>query len=386
MKILQVIPYFYPAWRFGGPVRVAYDISKKLVELGHSVTVYTSDIIDQNSRVGSHIKEVNGINVFYLKNMSIYAAKFKIYITPSLVSVLKKDVKSFDIVHIHGNRTSLNPVLYYFLKKNSVPYIVQAHGGIPRVGRIKIKWIYDRVFGFRFLRDASRVVALNRLEANQYKSMGVSEEKIVIVPNGINLSEYSYLPSKGSFRKKYGIKKDEKIVLYLGRINKSKGLDLLADAFSVVSKSVRNVRLVLVGPDDGYMAMLSKIISDLDLDEKVLMTGFVETQDKLAALVDGDVFVTPRFSGFPITFLEACLACCPIVTTSNELDWIHNNVGYVVQNSTAILAEAISTILEDRAIREMFESNCKSMILKFNVFSSTTQLEKVYEEVLRDRL
>ena len=56
-------------------------------------------------------------------------------------------------------------------------------------------------------------------------------------------------------------------------------------------------------------------------------------KEKITIFVDADVFVTPSFSGFPVTFLEACACSTPIITTNkgDELDWIHNKVGYVVE-------------------------------------------------------
>ena len=61
-------------------------------------------------------------------------------------------------------------------------------------------------------------------------------------------------------------------------------------------------------------------MSALGVGGKVLLTGFVDKEDKLSALIDSDVFVASHFYGFPVTFLEACVAGCPIVITSDELD------------------------------------------------------------------
>ncbi|MFZ7136936.1 MAG: glycosyltransferase [archaeon] len=381
MKILQVIPYFYPAWKFGGPVSVAYSISKELVERGHFVTVYTSDIVDEKTRVDNTFQTVDGVDVFYFKNLSLYAAKRKMFITPSLVSAVKDNVNSFDIVHIHGNRTSQSLILHYFLKKNSVPYIVQAHGGLPRISGNRLTRLYDLFFGYNLLRKASKVVALSRVEVEQYVAMGVPEEKTEIIPNGIDLSEYTNLPPEGSFKNKFGIGDDEKIVLYVGRIHESKGLGLLAHAFKIVSETVSNVRFVIVGPDDGYASEFSRLISGLGLEEKVLLAGFVEKRDKLAAFVDGDVFVTPRFYGFPVTFLESCLAGCPIVTASNELDWINNNVGYVTEYFSGALAKAITTLLQDEQINRRFRNNCRRMIKDYDISTVTHKLENLYKAV-----
>ncbi len=68
--------------------------------------------------------------------------------------------------------------------------------------------------------------AVTETEAQQYMDIGVSQDKIDIVPNWISLSEYEELPLKGEFRKQYGMGNDDTIVLYLGRINKIKGIEL----------------------------------------------------------------------------------------------------------------------------------------------------------------
>jgi glycosyltransferase involved in cell wall biosynthesis len=95
---------------------------------------------------------------------------------------------------------------------------LQVHGSLPRIGaKQQLKWIYDVLFGYRLLRDASKVIALTRVEAEQYRRMGVPEEKIAIIPNGIDLSEYAELPPKGVFKKKFNIPEDRKIILYLGQ-------------------------------------------------------------------------------------------------------------------------------------------------------------------------
>jgi glycosyltransferase involved in cell wall biosynthesis len=233
------------------------------------------------------------------------------------------------------------------------------------------------------LNDASKVIALTRTEAQQYRSIGVPKEKIEIIPWGIDLSEYANLPPKGSFKKKFGMDEDKKIVLYLGRVHESKGLRLLAEAFSIVAKEFDNVRLVIVGPDDGYATTFSRLISHLGIEEKVILTGFVKKNDKLAALGDSDVFVTPRFYGFPVTFLEACLAECPIVTTSDELDWIHDNVGYVVENSPVALAEGVSNVLQDEWVQRRFRNNCRYIIKNFDISTVTARLEDTYKCVRR---
>jgi glycosyltransferase involved in cell wall biosynthesis len=318
LKILQVIPYFYPAWRFGGPVRVAYDISRKLVERGHSVVVYTSDIREKNTRMGTVYSKIGGVDVFYFKNLCLSAAKRNLFVTPSLMPAVKNNAKFFDVVHIHGNRTTQSPVLHHFLKKSSVPYVVQAHGGLPIIGGHRLKQLYDLFFGHELLKDASKVIALTRTEVQKYRCMGVPKEKIEVIPNGIDLSEYADLPPKGCFKKKFGIDESKKTILYLGRINRIKGIDFLIRAYASLIKDMNcnNALLVIAGPDDGYLNEAKSLASSLGVSNSVLFTGSMYGRDKIEAYIDSDVYVLPSiYETFPMTVLEAYACGKPVIAS-----------------------------------------------------------------------
>lgn len=382
MRILQIIPHFYPARAFGGVVRCVYEFSRELVRRGHEVTIHTANALNFRTdfKVSKEEYYIDSIKVRYFRNVARLGG---LYISPGMIHTSRKEIQNSDIIHMHGYRTFQNIITHFYARKYKRPYVLSAHGSLPRIiARQKLKWIYDVFSGFGLLKDASRTIALSQLESQQYRNMGVAQEKIEVIPNGISLSDYNSLSPKGSFRKKFSIDEDEKIILYLGRIHKSKGLDLLAHAFSIVVRDLSNVKLVAVGPDDGYVATFYRLISDLEIEKKVILTGFVKKRDKLAALSDSDVFVTPYFLGFPFTFLEACLMECPIITTSNELDWVHDNVGYVVENSPTAFAKAISSILHDEETRERFKNNCRHVIKNFDISKVTSQLEEAYKSVL----
>jgi len=383
-----VIPYYYPAWQFGGPVRVAYELSKELVERGLSVTVYTSDIVDEKTRVDNSFQKVDGVDVFYFKNLSLYAAKRKMFVTPSMLFAVKDRIKSFDVVHIHGNRTTQSPILHYFLKKNSVPYIVQAHGGLPMISGNRLKRLYDLFFGHNLLKDASKVIALSRVEAEQYRSMGVPEEKIEVIPNGIDLSEYAVLPPKGCFKKKFGISDDEKIVLYLGRIHRIKGIDILVKAFTNVIKKLDAVRLVIVGPDDGYLREVKALIKTLNIDDNVLITGPLYGKDKLEAYVDAEVYVLPsRYETFPMTVLEAYACGKPVIASKvgGLPDLVTNGqTGLLVDPGNIVqLTKNILYLLDhaDGAI-EMGLQGKQFVKENFTIKKVTDKLQGLYSDVL----
>jgi len=389
MRILQVYPYYYPAWNYGGVTRVVYEISKRLCEMGHDVTVYTTDALDSKSRIRikSNPTIINGVKTFYFKNLSNYLTyKHHIPLPLEMPLKIKNEVKRYDIVHLHGYHHMLNVIVHYYAKKIGVPYVLQPHGSLPRIiEKQRLKKLYDWVWGYKILKDASKVIALTKTEAEQCKMMGVDEDKIEIIPNGIDLSEYENLPGRGEFRKKYLL--NEKIILYLGRIHKIKGPDLLARAFAELSKEIDNVKLVIAGPDDGYLTSLKKLVADLEISDKVLFTGPLYGEEKLRAYVDADVYVLPSvYETFPVSVLEACACGVPVIVTDRcgIADIIDNKVEYVVEYNKDQLKDAIIKVLSDEGLRRRFGEEGKRLVReKFGWDVVVAKVENIYRNVTR---
>ena len=390
MRILQVTPTFVPS-KFGGVKVVSYTLSKALVKKGHEVTVYTTDADMGHSRLRNikNIKNLEGLNVIYFKNINNWLAfKYRLFLPLGMGSAIRKDITNFDIIHLHDYRSFLCGITHHYAKKCGIPYVLQAHGSVlPTFQKQRLKKIFDLFFGYRILKDATKVIALTKTEAEQYKKMGVDEDKIEIVPNGIDLSEYENLPEKGEFRKKYGIREDEKIISYLGRIHKIKGVDLLVKAFADLTKDLEDVRLVIVGPDDGFLSTLKRQIGDLKCGDKVLFTGPLFERDKLEAYVDADVYVLPSvYEIFGITVLEAWACGTPVIVTARcgIADIIDGKVGCVVGYDKDQLRVAILKILSDEGLRRRFGKEGKSLVIeKFGWAEVILDVEKIYLRLIQ---
>lgn len=361
-----MIPYFYPAEFFGGPVKIAFDLGKELVKRGNEVFVYTSDALDLNNRVKKKEIELEGMRVHYFKNLSMFSVKTsRLFLTPEMCKQLYLDLSSldsFDIIHVHEYSTYQNIIVRQLAKKYGVPYVLQAHGSLPKIGREGRRWLFDAFFGHRLLKDASRVIALNRMEVDQYSLAGVPLEKIALVPNGIDLSQFADLPNRGCFRKKFGLDENKQILLFLGRLNKIKGLDTLAIAFKQVVEQSKNVTLVIAGPDDGYLNSLKNLVSSLKIGDNVLLVGPLYGDNKLSAYVDADVYVLPStYETFPVTILEAYACSKPVIAS---------NVGslndLVLEEVTGLLVEAGSADKLARSIISLLNNPKKAVEMGLN--------------------
>jgi glycosyltransferase involved in cell wall biosynthesis len=373
MNILQVLHFSTPAR--GGSVVVPCSLSKHLAKREHEVTIFTTDFEFDKE----YAKSLDGVRVvpFHcIANIGL------MLISPEMKGQLKKEIRDFDVIHMHSFRSYQNILTHHYAKKYEIPYILQAHGSVlPIFQKQRLKKIFDIFFGYRILRDASKVIALTKTEAEQYKKMGVDEDKIEIVPNGIDLSEYDNLPKRGEFRKKYGIREDEKMILYLGRIHKIKGIDLLVAAFADLIKELDDVRLVIVGPDDGFLSTLKRQIGDFKIGDKILFTGPLYERDKLKAYVDADVYVLPSvYETFPVTVLEACACGTPVIVTDRcGIVDIVDKVGCVAEYDKGKLRDAISKVLSDEGLRRSFgEEGGRLVREEFGWGEVVKKVEEVY--------
>jgi glycosyltransferase involved in cell wall biosynthesis len=254
-----------------------------------------------------------------------------------------------------------------------------------------VKWIYDAFFGYRLLKNASKVITLSNVEAEQYKAMGVPEDKITIIPNGIDLSEYAELPPKGSFKKKFSIPEDKKIILYLGRIHKIKGIDFLIRAYAHLKNEMnfKDATLVIAGPDDGYLSEAKSLVHNLGVSNLVMFTGLLSEKDKIKAYVDASIvtYLGP-FEPYGLVPLEAAACETPvIVTQGTPMAEIVNRgkFGFSVKYGDIIsLASMIHRVLNDEELAENLGKNGRKYVLNNLGWDRIVEkYEQVYEEVAK---
>jgi glycosyltransferase involved in cell wall biosynthesis len=388
MKILQVIPYFYPAWSYGGPPRSTYGLCKELVKRGHKVTVFTTDALDRHNRIKEKQETVDGIEIRRFSNLNNYVAfRHRIFLSPGMISAMREELKNYDVIHLNEFRTLQNLLAHHYAMKYRVPYIVQPRGSLVNIlAKQRLKSLFDIMGGRRLIQDATRLVALAHLELPQFISYGVDEGKMDIVPNGIDLAEYQKLPPKGEFRQKYGIDAEQRVILFLGRVHRSKGIDLLIKAFSGVAGDFSEARLVIAGPDDGFLPSLKNLVGELKLEDKVVFTGGLYGEQKLAAYIDADVYTLPSFyESFGISVFEALACGTPVVVTDRcgIANIVRDKGGLVVPYEAASIENALRQMLGNEQERQHYGREGQALVrAKYGWGAIAEEMEKVYERCL----
>jgi len=361
------------------------------------VSIYTTDAFagqrisrHARSKIGDDVVYMDGIKIYEFKSLKIIASTFHahLYISPAMISIVRKNICMFDVIHLHEYRTFQNIIVGYYARKKGIPYVIQAHGSLPLLmANQRQKMLFDMLWGRRLLEGATKIVASTLVEAQQYQSMGIKKEKIVVVPNAIDLSDFQEPPLKGSFRAKHNLQPKDKIILFLARIHKIKGLDLLAEAFAELLHEKDDVILVIAGPDFGYLDCMKRIVHKLGIEDKVLFTGPLYGSDKLEAFADADVYVLPSiYETFPVSVLEACACGTPVIVTDRcgIANMIDGQVGYAVPFDKDRLKAAFVMMLNDEKKRAKFGEQGRLLVHeRFTWSKVANQMENIYSSCLQ---
>jgi len=355
MKILHVIGNISP--RFGGPAVVCKEMCHELSEAGHEVVVYTTNADYPHGTLDVPVNKPVSQGKYYIYYFSI---QFEPYLfSLNLLANLFRHIKEYDIVHIHGLYRFPQTVAGYLARLYEIPYIIGPHGSLApflynQKRHFLTKRIHEMLVEFPNINKASGIHCTNKQEKESMRHLNLKTRGIVI-PNGIDISVFNALPSKGTFREKYNLGK-KKLILHFGRIHFVKGLDILIKAFATLVKKSDNLHLILAGPDnDGYGERLRSLILQEGVENNVTLTGMLKGMEKLAALNDADIFVLPSYSeSFGVAIIEAMACNLPVVISNRVNIWREiqdAGAGLVTSCDADEVAKALKSLLDDVSIR-----------------------------------
>lgn len=343
MKILLVNHLLDPV-SGGGTAERTLQMARFLATEGAECTLLTLDI--GGIGAGARPSLFSGVNV-----VAVPCLNQRFFLPYLCYAKLKALVEDADVVYLSGHWTLLNAWVFHVCKRLGKPYLFCPAGALKPFGRSRVlKWLYAKLVGGSLARSAAACVAVTEGEKSDFAECGVPAERVVVVPNGIDPAEYVLAnPTEevASFRRKLGLDAS-RFILFLGRLNPIKGPDLLLEAFSRLPPSVRDVHLVLAGPDGGMRGLLEQSVAALGLDGRVHFAGYVGGSEKVAALHAATVLAIPsRREAMSIVVLEGGICACPVVFTDTcGLDAIaRDNAGVMVSVSVAALSGALENLL-----------------------------------------
>ena len=374
MHILHVVRGLEP--ELGGPPRFVVALTSALKEIGMNSSIYgTEPAAGEGSAIPAPDADVR------LFKRGPLAGIWPGH-SPEMRRELNETVGQFDVVHVHepwhypnhaGTRAALD---------SDVPLVISPHGAYAHLalkkGRLK-KRLYSAVLERRSLQQVTAFHALTAQEASD-TSARVSPANTHVIPAGVDPEEFARLPDPGEFDQLHPEAEGKQVILFLGRLNRVKGLDILIEGFRLATKDRDDVHLVIAGPDEGYGGAARGLVSAASLESKVSFIGPIYDDAKLSALSRADVFALTSYGeGFSVAVLEALAASLPVII-SRECNFpavSEAGAGLEINLDPGEFARSLTVLLDDPSRLE--DMGAKARTLTIGPYSKSAFAESFRE-------
>jgi len=379
MIVVHVHHTFYPV--IGGLERAVQKLAEAQTELGHEVHVVTST---HGASGRPREERVGDVYVHRVKALKFYYPDLTVPL-----EVPEDVLKRADIVHIHSHHSYFNVKIAEIAKRIGRPVATHfmavdtIHDHPNRIVRLLGPYYAKRMLKKALqLTDLKLTRSLRDLELLR-KRYGV--EKVYYLPDGIDRDFIEKEDLGNEFRKKYNVYED--IILYIGRLHKLKGLNILIRASSIVVKRYRNVKFVIIGP--GNSSEYLELAKRLNVNDKIMFLGIVDETTKIGALDAAVSLVLPSISNYvevyPMVISEAWARKRPVIASAvggipYRVKHMENGI-LVPPRSPEKLAEAILTLLENKELaKRLGEAGFNEIKTWEQIAESSVAL---YEETLK---
>ena len=307
--------------KIGGTYTALVLIVKMLDKIGHNSFIIAT-------RKGNEILEFDFFKDRYLLFDKSFPKKYRQ--SSQAVDCLETNIHEFDGIIIHEIWGGIGISACLAARKKKKEYYIWPHGSLDPFDLQK-KTYFKKALGLilinKILYNAKYICCTSNDEKDKLVVFGRRKNNVVVLPIMV---EYDGLVigNKSNFRKKFNIREDQFVYLFLSRINYKKGLDSIIYALHslIKQKSIirDDIRLIIAGTgDDEYVKYIEDLVVKLKLAEIIIFTGQLSGLEKADAFVGSDVFVLPsKNENFGIAIVESLQSGTPVIITKNV--YIHS--------------------------------------------------------------
>jgi glycosyltransferase involved in cell wall biosynthesis len=211
--------------------------------------------------------------------------------------------------------------------------------------------------------------------------------KPIFVPNGIHGGDFASLPNSEIFYHQFPETQNKTLILFLGRIDPKKGLDLLAPAFAQVTQNFSDTHLIIAGPDNtGFLPKAENYFIEAGCRESVTFTGMLTGELKYAALAAAQIYVAPSYSeGFSLSVLEGIASGLPCIITTgcNFPEAKANQAALEVEINTQAIADGLLWCLNHpEEAKQMGEKGRQFIFENYTWDKIAAKLVKAYQSII----
>ncbi|MCX7589810.1 MAG: glycosyltransferase [Patescibacteria group bacterium] len=389
-KILFITPAYWPAISYGGPIQSVKLLAEEYKKLNNNVVVFSLSYGLEENKFQK--RNINGIDVFYFK----YFKFFRWFVPIGIIKALFENRNSFDIFHINLIWDPISWISGFILALFNKKIIVSPRGTIEerliksRSYKIK-KTIYFLFIKF-FLKKSLGFHFTSEQEKDEFFNFTKIDKQYIIIPNLFDYQEFQKRVNKDLI-KKFNLF-DKKYILYFGRINWKKRIELLIEVFYELSKKYKDLYLAILGAADiDYFEKLKQKIKNFDLENKIILSGETIGGDlKIAIYQNAFCFVLPSISeNFGYVVVEALASNVPVIISNGVglKELINKYSAGLIFNGENFndlknnLIEKIDLILNNQNFKkELIENGKKLLLNEFDNYVLAKKMLEFYNKIL----
>ncbi|HHX18559.1 MAG TPA: glycosyltransferase family 4 protein [Clostridium sp.] len=389
MRILM-LSWEYPPRIVGGISRVVHGLAQKLGERGNEVHVITC--WEMGTKEFEKDKEVY---IHRIHSYDVTPNNFVDWVLQLNFSLIEHSIKlinetgKFDIIHAHDWIVAFAARVLkhsYFTPLISTIHATE-YGRNCGIHDDTQRYINNIEWWMAF--ESWRIIVNSEYMKGEVKHVfKVPEDKIDIIPNGVDLDKFDGYEKDINFRRKYA-KDNEKIIFFVGRLVNEKGVHVLIDSVPKVLQYYNDAKFIIAGKGPQLEDLKAKA-NYMGVSHKVHFTGYIKDEELLKIYKCADVAVFPSlYEPFGIVALEGMVANVPVVVSdTGGLSGIveHGVDGMKSYTGNAnSLADSILEILHNPEKAEKMKENAlKKVYSIYNWKVITDKTMEVYKNIIND--
>lgn len=365
MRIAHIVTYDSSDGAFGGPTRVAHGHAKALAERGHDVTVYSAA-----PRAEAGCFQMHGYTVRKFAGRRLIAgASFASMFSGGLLKALVREIRSFDVVHVHLARDLTSMPAALISRVARTPYLLQPHGMLRRAEGLPLR-LFD-ILGTRIaMRGAGLVLSLTDDEITQLSDLARGK-KVALIVNGVEVAPVDDYSRRRS------------LVVFVARLQKRKRPVSFVEMARELALQDPDIEFVMVGPDEGEGASVEEAIEAAGLSARVSWVGGVDAEKAEEWIAAARVLVLPSVGEvFPMTMLEAFRRGTPVVATESlgiAEQSEKRRAALITDGTSQAMANAVRRILSSDSVAQELRAGGRNFVLEeLNIARVAEVLEREY--------
>ena len=374
MKILELTNY---SSGICGVWARAREEAVRLAERGHIVKVFSSDFIKGKEGRASKKDKIGKVEIRRFPGQRLGGESFMSWNFEEEALKFKPDVIiAHSYRHFHttkalevGDKIGCKVILV-----THAPFVEKEIRGKINSAIVKL---YDSFFGRKALQRFDKIITITKWEVSYLKALGVSEEKIAYIPNGIPEEFFDWKVNAG----------DEKKILFLGRVSRIKQIETTIEAISLLKD--KEIKLEIIGPAEAeYGDSLIKLAERFHVENRVsFLPPVYNLKDKIKAIDSAKLFVLPsKRESMPQSLIEAMARERVVIASRNKgTDELVSNgeTGFLFESGNSReLASIIEIVLREKGIDKICKRTRES-VKRFSWAKVIIELDKEIKRVVK---